>query len=354
MLVVSTHAENDREERSLFHTFPRGARVLWSRLQHWLCKKREPAAMKSVYNQISQVADSPANVLIRGESGTGKELVARALHYGSTRKNAPFVCVNIAALPESLVESELFGHEKGAFTGALQQRIGRFEQADGGTLFLDEIGDISPSVQVRLLRVLQERIFERVGGNEAIQVNVRIIAATSINLENAIAEGNFREDLYYRLNIFPICMPSLRERRSDIILLAEHFLKRFNEKYNKQIRRISTPAINMMMSYHWPGNVRELENCVEHAILTSTDDVIHSFNLPASLQTAKETHTEFIDIGNASLETLLNSYEREILVDSLKNHRGNCAAAARALQTTQRIFNYKIKKLNIEPKDYKV
>ncbi len=312
------------------------------------------AAMKSVYKQIAQVADSPANVLIRGESGTGKELVARALHYGSSRRNNPFVCVNIAALPEGIVESELFGHEKGAFTGALQKRIGRFEQADGGTLFLDEIGDISPGVQVRLLRVLQERTFERVGGNEPISVNVRIIAATSQDLEAAIEDNSFREDLYYRLNIFPICLPSLRERRSDIILLADHFLTRFNEKYSKKIRRISTPAINMMMSYHWPGNVRELENCVEHAVLTSDDDVIHGFNLPPSLQTAQETHTEFIPEDGVSLETLINSYEREILVDALKTHRGNCAGAARSLRTTARIFNYRVKKLGIDPKSYKV
>ncbi len=312
------------------------------------------AGMKSVYKQIAQVADSPANVLVRGESGTGKELVARALHYGSTRRNNPFISVNLAALPEGLMESELFGHEKGAFTGALHKRIGRFEQADGGTLFLDEIGDISPSVQVRLLRVLQERTFERVGGNDPINVNVRIIAATSQNLEELMTTAAFRDDLYYRLNIFPICLPSLCERRSDIILLADFFLTRFGEKYAKKIRRISTPAINMMMSYHWPGNVRELENCLEHAVLTSNDDVIHGFNLPPSLQTAKETHTEFISDEGASLETLINSYEREVLVDALKTHRGNCAAAARGLKTTQRIFNYRLKRLGVEPKSYKV
>ncbi|MCH2174544.1 MAG: sigma 54-interacting transcriptional regulator [Lentisphaeria bacterium] len=311
------------------------------------------ASMRHVYNQIAQVANSPANVLIRGESGTGKELVARALHYGSDRRNGPFVCVNIAALPESLVESELFGHEKGAFTGALQQRIGRFEQADGGTLFLDEIGDISPAVQVRLLRVLQERQFERVGGNQAIHVNVRILAATSRNLEELIEKGTFREDLYYRLNIFPICMPPLRDRKSDIILLADFFLAGFNKKYNKNVKRISTPAINMMVSYFWPGNVRELENCVEHAVLTSNDDVVHGFNLPPSLQTAQETHTEFVSTEGLSLETMLSNYEREIIVDSLKNHRGNCAAAARTLNTTQRKFNYRIKRLNIDPRKYK-
>ncbi len=312
------------------------------------------AAMRNVYNQINQVADSPATVLIRGESGTGKELVARALHYGSSRRNGPFVSVNIAALPENLIESELFGHEKGSFTGALQQRIGRFEQANGGTLFLDEIGDINLGFQVQLLRVLQERSFQRVGGNDEISVNVRVLAATSQDLEKLMKEGTFREDLYYRLNVFPIHLPSLAERRSDITLLADFFLQKYNDLYGKNIRRISTPAINMMMSYHWPGNVRELENCVERAVLTSTDDVIHGFNLPPSLQTARETRTEFVPREGASLETMVASYEREIIVDALKTHRGNCAAAARALKTTQRIFNYRVKKLAIDPKRYKM
>lgn len=311
------------------------------------------ASMRSIYNLISQIADSPATVLIRGESGTGKELVARALHYGSARRNGPFVGVNCAALPEGLVESELFGHEKGAFTGALKQRLGRFEVANGGTLFLDEIGDVPMSVQVRLLRVIQEREFERVGGNEPISVQVRIVAATSQNLEKLMEEGKFREDLYFRLNVFPIMMPALRDRKADIVLLADHFLQKYNKQYNKSILRISTAAINMMTSYHWPGNVRELENCVEWACLTSTDDVIHGFNLPPSLQTAGETKTELVLDADADLETLVNSYEREIIVDSLKGHRGNCAAAARALKTTQRKLNYRIQRLNLNPRDYK-
>jgi Nif-specific regulatory protein len=311
------------------------------------------ASMRAIYNLIGQVADSPATVLIRGESGTGKELVARALHYGSQRKNQPFVSVNIAAVPENLIESELFGHEKGAFTGALKDRKGRFEMADGGTLFLDEIGDAPLSVQVRLLRVIQEREFERVGGTEPIRVNVRIVTATSQDLETLMQEERFREDLYFRLNVFPIMLPALRERRSDIILLADHFLNVYNGKYQKTIKRISTPAINMMMSYHWPGNVRELENCIEWASITATDEVVHGFNLPPSLQTAKETHTELIPEGGASLEVLTASYEREIIVDSLKASRGNCAAAARALQTTQRKLNYRIKQLGINPKNFK-
>ncbi|NCC50627.1 MAG: GAF domain-containing protein [Spartobacteria bacterium] len=311
------------------------------------------SSMRLVYEQIAQVADSPATVLIRGESGTGKELVAHAIHYSSPRKNNPFICVNCAALPENLIESELFGHEKGAFTGAMNQRAGRFELANGGTLFLDEIGDIALAVQVRLLRVLQERVFERVGGAQPIKVNVRIIAATSRNLEEAIREERFREDLYYRLNVFPIHIPPLRERRSDIMLLADHFVSQYNREYNKTIKRISSAAINMMMAYHWPGNVRELENCIERAVLTSTDNVIHAYNMPPSLQTSEQTNTSLLPADGASLSDMLKAYEREIIVDALKKHRGNAAAAARQLQTTQRIINYAITRLHIDTKRYK-
>ncbi len=309
--------------------------------------------MRGVYDQIAQVADSVATVLIRGESGTGKELVARAIHFGSSRRQNPFISVNCAALPENLIESELFGHEKGAFTGAAQQRKGRFELANGGTLFLDEIGDISPAVQVRLLRVLQERSFERVGGDKTISVNVRVITATSRNLEDAIRAGRFREDLYYRLNVFPIHLPALRERRSDILLLADHFLQKYSKSYGKQVKRISTTAINMMMAYHWPGNVRELENCIERAVLTTSDDVLHGYTLPPSLQTSEATNTALVPEGGASLQTMVESFEREIIVDALKRHRGIAAAAARHLQTTQRIINYRVQHLGINPQDYR-
>jgi Nif-specific regulatory protein len=311
------------------------------------------SAMRQVYGMIAQVAESPATVLIRGDSGTGKELVARAIHYASERKNRPFVAVNCAALPESLIESELFGHEKGSFTGATAQRKGRFELANGGTLFLDEIGDIGLSVQVRLLRVLQERVFERVGGHEPVGVNVRVIAATSRNLEGKIADGSFREDLYYRLNVFPINLPALRERKTDIILLADHFLEKYNKLYNKQIRRISTPAINMMAAYHWPGNVRELENCIERAVLMSGNDVVSGYDLPPSLQTAQETDTRIVPEGGVDLATMVASFEREVIVDALKTHRGNVAAATRALGTTQRILHYRIGKLGIDPKKHR-
>ncbi len=310
-------------------------------------------AMRNVYEQIVQVADSTATVLIRGESGTGKELVARAVHYGGERRNNAFVSVNCAALPENLIESELFGHEKGAFTGATQQRKGRFEMANGGTLFLDEIGDISTAVQVRLLRVLQEKTIERVGSGESLPVNVRILAATSRNLEEEMANGTFRDDLYYRLNVFPIILPPLRERRSDIMLLTDHFLQKYSEMYGKNIKRISTSAINMMMAYHWPGNVRELENCVERAVLTAADNVIHGYNLPPSLQTGDETQTAILSTEGADLTTLVESYEKEIIVDALKKHRGNAAASARHLHTTQRIINYRIKKLGVHPEKYK-
>ncbi len=310
-------------------------------------------SMRAVYEQIVQVANSAATVLVRGDSGTGKELVARAIHFNSPRKNNAFISINCAALPENLIESELFGHEKGAFTGAQQQRKGRFELANGGTIFLDEIGDISPAVQVRLLRVLQEKTFERVGGNETITVNVRVIAATSRNLEEGMTNDTFREDLYYRLNVFPILLPPLRERKSDILLLADHFLQKYGDMYSKAMKRISTSAINMMMAYHWPGNVRELENCIERAVLTSADGVIHGFNLPPSLQTSDETHTNLLPENGADLKQMVEAYEREILIDALKKHRGNAAAAARYLQTTQRILNYRIKNLGINPKNYK-
>jgi Nif-specific regulatory protein len=309
--------------------------------------------MRMVYEQIAQVADSNATVLIRGGSGSGKELVARAIHFSSARRNNAFVCVNCAALPESLIESELFGHEKGAFTGALQQRQGRFEMANGGTLFLDEIGDISLAVQVRLLRVLQERRFERVGGMRPVDVNVRVIAATSVNLEKAIEQNRFREDLYYRLNVFPIVLPLLRERRSDIILLADHFVQKYNALYGKTIKRISSAAINMMMAYHWPGNVRELENCIERAVLTSNDDVIHAYTLPPSLQTAEQTQTALLPEDGADLKAMVNAYEREIIIDALKQHRGSAAAAARYLKTTARILNYRIQQLKIHRDSFK-
>ena len=300
--------------------------------------------MRDVYEQIAQVAPSGATVLIRGESGTGKELVAHAIHYNSPRSSKPFVKVNCAALPESLIESELFGHEKGAFTGAVARKRGRFELAEGGTLFLDEIGDLSPAMQVKLLRALQEREFERVGGTETIKVNVRLITATNVDLEQAVSDGRFRSDLYYRLNVFSIYLPPLRERKTDILLLADHFLEKYGRQNGKRIKRISTPAIDMLMSYHWPGNVRELENVVERATLVCEGNVIHGYHLPPTLQTAEGSGT----VTKMSLDQAVGSFEKDLIQDALKTARGNRARAARLLDTTERILGYKVRKYEID------
>jgi Nif-specific regulatory protein len=300
--------------------------------------------LRQVYEQVAQVARTNTTALVRGESGTGKELVAQAIHYNSLRAKKPFVKVSCAALPDSLIESELFGYEKGAFTGAQVRKQGRFELADGGTLFLDEIGDINPATQVKLLRVLQEREFERLGGTQTIRVNVRLIAATNKDLEQAIAQGTFREDLYYRLNVFTICIPPLRERKSDLLLLADHFVEKFAREHGKIVRRISTPAIDMLTSYHWPGNVRELENCIERAVIVCDSQVIHAHHLPPTLQTAEASGT----MTNLSLADAIGGYEKDLIQDALKTTRGNRAKAARLLSTTERIFNYKVRKHAID------
>jgi len=301
--------------------------------------------MRQVYEQVAQVAGTNTTVLIRGESGTGKELIAHAIHYNSTRAKKPFVKVSVAALPETLIESELFGYEKGAFTGAQNRKKGRFEMAEGGTLFLDEIGELNPSTQVKLLRVLQEREFERLGGTETIKVNVRLIAATNKDLEKAIAEGSFREDLYYRLNVFTIFVPPLRERKPDVLLLADHFLEKYSREHGKRIKRISTPAIDMLSTYHWPGNVRELENCVERAVLVCDGHVVHGHHLPPTLQTAAASDT----VTRLSLGAAIEAYEKDLIQDALKTTRGNRARAAKLLGTTERILGYKVKKYSLVP-----
>ncbi len=299
--------------------------------------------MREVFQMISQVCKSNATVLVRGESGTGKELVANSVHYNSHRAKGPFIKINCAAIPANLIESELFGHEKGAFTGAIKQKMGKFELAHKGTIFLDEIGSIGLDVQANLLRVLQEKEFERVGGQRTIKVDVRIIAATNKNLENAVEEGTFRGDLYYRLNVFPIYMPPLRERKTDILLLADFFLEKYSKENGKNIKRFSTPAIDMMMDYHWPGNVRELENCIERSVLLCDSGVIHSYHLPPTLQTGSETDT----LPDLSLEDAVANLEREMIIDSLKNTRGNITAAAQILKTTVRKFAYKAKRYGV-------
>ncbi len=305
--------------------------------------------MRAVFQLVSQVCKSNATVLIRGESGTGKELIANAIHYNSPRAKQPFVKVNCAALPSNLIESELFGHEKGAFTGAIRQKPGKFELANKGTIFLDEVGSIGIDVQVKLLRVLQEKEFERVGGYHTIKTDIRIIAATSKNLELSLEEETFRSDLYYRLNVFPIYMPPLRERKTDILLLADFFLEKYAKENSKDIRRLSTPAIDMLMQYHWPGNVRELENCIERAVLLCEENVIHSYHLPPSLQTGEESDT----VPALSLEDAVATLEKEMVIDALKNTHGNMARAAQMLHITERKFTYKAKAYGIDYRRYR-
>jgi Nif-specific regulatory protein len=300
--------------------------------------------LRQVYEQVTQVARTNTTILLRGESGTGKELIAHAIHYNSLRSAKPFIKVSCAALPETLIESELFGYEKGAFTGAQGRKKGRFELAEGGTLFLDEVGDLNVSTQIKLLRVLQEREFERLGGTETIKANVRLVAATNKDMERAIAEGAFREDLYYRLNVFAIFMPPLRDRKSDVLLLADHFLEKYAREHHKSIKRISTPAIDMLASYHWPGNVRELENIIERAVLVCETNVIHGHHLPPTLQTAEGSGT----VTRLSLESTVESFERDIIMDALKTTRGSRKRAAKLLDTTERIIGYKVKKYGID------
>lgn len=305
--------------------------------------------MRQVYEQIAQVARTNTTVLLRGESGTGKELIAHAIHYNSPRAKKPFIKVSCAALPHDLIESELFGYERGAFTGAHASKKGRFEVAEGGTLFLDEIGELNLATQVKLLRVLQEREFERLGGVETIRTNIRLIAATNKDLEKAISAGEFREDLYYRLNVFSIFVPPLRERKPDVLLLADYFLEKFSREHGKQVKRISTPAIDMLSSYHWPGNVRELANVMERAIVVCDSQVIHAHHLPPTLQTAEASGTA----QTTTLKESLEAFEKDALQDSLKSARGNRAKAARLLGTTERIFNYRVRKYGIDYRRFK-
>ncbi len=299
--------------------------------------------MREVYEQIARVARTDATVLILGETGTGKELVARAIHYASERSSGPFVRVHCAALPESLVESELFGHVRGAFTGAVRDRQGRFEAAHGGTLFLDEIGDIAPAVQVKLLRVLQEQEFERVGDTRPIRVNVRLIAATHRDLAAMVADGRFREDLYYRLNVFPIYVPPLRKRPADIPLLANHFLRLYGERSGRKVTAISPEALQQLLAHTWPGNVRELENTIERAVLVCDGSIIEPRHLPPVLQ-AIPVQSDSVGSGLAAQVAAL---ERRLILDALNSTEGRIAPAARLLKTTPRILAYKMRKLNI-------
>lgn len=306
--------------------------------------------MRDVYSLVSMVAETNSTVLIRGESGIGKELIADSIHFSSPRSKKNFIKVNCSALPDTLIESELFGHEKGAFTGADSRRKGRFELADGGTIFLDEIGDIPLSTQVKLLRLIQQREFERLGGTETIKVDVRIICATNRNLEDMIQNNEFREDLYYRINVFPIFVPPLRDRRNDIPALVDHFIEKFNKRNNAKIIRITTSALNMLMVYRWPGNIRELENCIERACILSKDNVIHSYNLPPSLQTADSTNTK----ASGGLTYTVEQVEKQLIREALVSSKGNISKAADELKVTERMLGIRLKKYNIEAWRFKV
>ncbi|MBN2231780.1 MAG: sigma 54-interacting transcriptional regulator [Deltaproteobacteria bacterium] len=309
------------------------------------------ASMRVVAEQLQQVADSDVTVLITGETGTGKGLVAAEIHQRSRRRKDPFVRLNCAAIPENLVESELYGHEKGAFTGALERRIGKFEQAGGGTIFLDEIGELPLASQTKLLHVLEERRFERVGGGATIRAAARVVAATNRNLEAEVSAGGFRSDLYYRLNVFPIHLPPLRERGADVIMLADYFVKKIGEKQGRPIDRIDSSALDLLISYHWPGNVRELQNCLERAVLLATDGVIHGYHLPPSLQAA-EGGEVLPEEGRTDFASLVRAYETTLIVEALKKSRGNQTRAAALLGTTKRVVQYKVSTYGIDYKKF--
>lgn len=305
--------------------------------------------MLRVFNLVKEVGPLDTSVLILGESGTGKEGIANCIHHLSSRRKNPFVKLNCAALPPNLVESELFGHEKGSFTGAYDRRIGKFEQADGGTLFLDEIGEMQTSVQVKLLRVLQEREIERIGGRETIRVNVRIIAATNCNLEKALAEGKFRLDLYYRLNVFPVILPPLRERRGDIPLLVNHFIKMFAQKTNKPVEGISGEALARLVDYSWPGNVRELQNLIERSVLMSNEPILQNLSFISPLL-AKEGQQQAPETAGGQVKTIAEM-EREHILSVLRTCKGRVSGsggAASLLNLPASTLKSKMKKLGIE------
>jgi transcriptional regulator with GAF, ATPase, and Fis domain len=307
--------------------------------------------MKKIFDTIEKVASSDSTIMIYGESGTGKELVARAIHFNSERNNSPLVAVNCGAIPEELLESELFGHEKGAFTGAIRTRIGRFELANGGSIFLDEIGDMSPALQVKVLRVLQEKQFERIGGVKTLQVDVRIIAATNQDLEKAIAEKRFREDLFYRINVIPIHLPPLRERRVDIPILANHFLRKFNKLKRKTVERIAPEVMEYLLRYSWPGNVRELENLIEMIVVLKEDGDIEFTDLPDKIVMLPPTGnlTNGIEITDQGINynDLVDQLERDLLASALEKAGGAKNRAAKLLNLNRTTFVEKLRRFKI-------
>ncbi len=307
--------------------------------------------MKAIFDTIEKVAKSDSTVIIYGESGTGKELVARAIHYNSNRKSYPLIAVNCGAIPEELLESELFGHEKGAFTGAIRNRLGRFELAQGGSIFLDEIGDMSPSLQVKMLRVIQEKQFERIGGVKTITADVRIIAATNQNLEQAVADKRFREDLYYRINVIPIHLPALRERGPDIAILATHFLQKFAQAKKKEVTGIHPEAMACLLQYTWPGNVRELENLIEMLVVMKDDSEIILEDLPLKIRQFKCESQAFgklqIPEEGVDFNELVNKFEKDILLNALAKSGGVKNRAAKLLNLNRTTLVEKLKRLNI-------
>ena len=346
--VIRIQAVNEERDKLLYEN---------SKLKQELSEKynldtiiSKSSRMQEVMEMIHRVADSNATVLLRGESGTGKTLAAKAIHYNSKRARKPFIVVNCSALPETLLESELFGYERGAFTGAHGTKKGRFEAAEGGTLFLDEIGDLALNIQVKLLNVVQEREFQRLGSTRTRKCDVRLIAATNKDLELAVTNGTFREDFYYRLNVFPIYLPPLRKRPTDILLLAESFMRKFNQENRKNVKRITTPAIDLLTRYHWPGNVRELQNCVERAMLICDEDSIKSYHLPPSLQSSGKSSG---GTNPLSFSAAVENFERELLIEALKECLGNQTKAAKYLDSSLRVINYKITKYNIDCSKFK-
>ncbi|MFW5837184.1 MAG: sigma 54-interacting transcriptional regulator, partial [Desulfovibrionaceae bacterium] len=348
--MIASHAARLQEEMALqkhlqSHGMPAGSGLDSPPPQNFVAASK---SMRLVLRQARQVGPSRATVLLRGESGTGKELLAEAIHKASPRKDKPLIKLNCAALPAELVESELFGHQKGAFTGAFQTKKGLFEVANQGALFLDEIGELSLDAQAKVLRAIQEKEIQRVGSETTITVDVRLITATHRPLEELLEQGKFREDLYYRINVFPVFIPPLRERREDVLPLAEHFLSEFASEYDKKIKRISSPAVDLLVQYHWPGNVRELRNCIERGVLVCEEEVIRTYHMPPTLQTAESSATD----TNFSFGESVARFEQELLVDALKKARGNMLQAARDLRVSYRIVNYKVKKYNIDVKKY--
>lgn len=299
--------------------------------------------METALEAAMQVADSQATVLLHGESGTGKELVASAIHYSSPRVDQPFIKVACAALPENLLESELFGYERGAFTGAMERKAGRFELANKGTLFLDEIGDLTPATQVKLLRVLQEKEFERLGGTQTIKTDVRVICATHRDLAQMSKQGKFREDLFYRINVFPIVLPPLRDRKEDIVLLADHFIHKYRQELKKKIMGLNKAALNILLAYDFPGNVRELENLMERAVVICDGEIVTPKHLPPNLTTTKELD---LSAAGATLPEMIASLEKSKIEEALKKYRFQ-RRAAKALGLTERMLGYKIQKYNI-------